>query len=150
MTTKDYLDLRPVLGAHCVQPSGALELLQGPSGQLFIAAVDVGKVALVVSGESTQRRIVVDRPVEKLALAQRLREHRDVGVAEVGRRLGRLLPGLDEALSRVAIRGTSLPIAVGLLVMMYPVLAKVRYREIGQYLYVIDPQGRISQPFQLP
>jgi ACR3 family arsenite transporter len=50
----------------------------------------------------------------------------------VGLLLGRLVPGLDEALNRVAIRGTSLPIAVGLLVMMYPVLAKVRYREIGR------------------
>jgi ACR3 family arsenite transporter len=41
--------------------------------------------------------------------------------------LGRAIPGLNDALSTVAIDGTSLPIAVGLLVMMYPVLAKVRY-----------------------
>ncbi len=46
--------------------------------------------------------------------------------------LGRLLPGLNRALGRVAIHGTSLPIAVGLLLMMYPVLAKVRYDEIGR------------------
>ena len=44
--------------------------------------------------------------------------------------LGRLVPGLNSALNRVAIHGTSLPIAVGLLLMMYPVLAKVRYTEI--------------------
>ncbi|GAA3624975.1 ACR3 family arsenite efflux transporter [Streptomyces chitinivorans] len=41
--------------------------------------------------------------------------------------LGRLVPGLNDALSRVEIGGISLPIALGLLVMMYPVLAKVRY-----------------------
>ena len=41
--------------------------------------------------------------------------------------LGRWVPGLDTALSAVEIDGISLPIAVGLLVMMYPVLAKVRY-----------------------
>jgi ACR3 family arsenite transporter len=41
--------------------------------------------------------------------------------------LGRAVPGLNDALSKVAIGGTSLPIALGLLVMMYPVLAKVRY-----------------------
>ncbi|SER48435.1 ACR3 family arsenite efflux transporter [Streptomyces qinglanensis] len=41
--------------------------------------------------------------------------------------LGRAVPGLDDALSRVEIGGISLPIAVGLLIMMYPVLAKVRY-----------------------
>jgi arsenite transporter len=56
-----------------------------------------------------------------------------IGVAMVaGLLLGRLLPGLDEVLSSVAIRGTSLPIALGLLLMMYPVLAKVRYREVGR------------------
>ena len=46
--------------------------------------------------------------------------------------LGRLVPGLNGALNRVAIHGTSLPIALGLLLMMYPVLAKVRYTEIGK------------------
>ncbi|MCX3059450.1 ACR3 family arsenite efflux transporter [Streptomyces beihaiensis] len=45
----------------------------------------------------------------------------------VGLGLGRLVPGLDGALAKVEIGGVSLPIAVGLLVMMYPVLAKVRY-----------------------
>ncbi|MET8310765.1 ACR3 family arsenite efflux transporter [Micromonospora sp. NPDC005173] len=41
--------------------------------------------------------------------------------------LGRLIPGLDDALDRVKIGGISVPIALGLLIMMYPVLAKVRY-----------------------
>ena len=46
--------------------------------------------------------------------------------------LGRVVPGLNSALNRVAVHGTSLPIALGLLLMMYPVLAKVRYTEIGR------------------
>src|SRR5665647_992310 len=49
----------------------------------------------------------------------------------VGLLLGRLVPGLDDALDAVKVGQTSLPIAIGLLLMMYPVLAKVRYREIG-------------------
>ncbi|MFI1375607.1 ACR3 family arsenite efflux transporter [Streptomyces longwoodensis] len=45
----------------------------------------------------------------------------------VGLGLGRLVPGLGDALAQVTVTGVSLPIALGLLVMMYPVLAKVRY-----------------------
>lgn len=47
----------------------------------------------------------------------------------VGLGLGRFIPGLDSALEAVTIGEVSLPIALGLLVMMYPVLAKVRYDE---------------------
>ncbi|MEU0986765.1 ACR3 family arsenite efflux transporter [Streptomyces sp. NPDC005953] len=49
----------------------------------------------------------------------------------VGLGLGRLVPGLGEALARITVAGVSLPIALGLLVMMYPVLAKVRYDRVG-------------------
>nr|WP_272497140.1 ACR3 family arsenite efflux transporter [Actinomadura terrae] len=45
----------------------------------------------------------------------------------VGLGLGRAIPGLDGTLAKVEIGGISLPIALGLLIMMYPVLAKVRY-----------------------
>jgi ACR3 family arsenite transporter len=45
--------------------------------------------------------------------------------------LGRVVTGLDDALASVEVGSVSLPIAVGLLVMMYPVLAKVRYDELG-------------------
>lgn len=56
-----------------------------------------------------------------------------IGVAMgVGLGLGALIPGLESALSSVAIGGTSLPIAIGLLLMMYPVLARVRYEELGR------------------
>lgn len=48
-----------------------------------------------------------------------------------GLALGRAVPGLGEALARVTVAEVSLPIALGLLVMMYPPLAKVRYDRLG-------------------
>ncbi|MBA4179007.1 MAG: arsenical-resistance protein [Anaerolinea sp.] len=51
-----------------------------------------------------------------------------IGLAMVaGLALGRVFPGLNDQLDRVKVDTTSLPIAIGLLGMMYPVLAKVRY-----------------------
>ena len=56
-----------------------------------------------------------------------------IGLAmAAGLLLGRRLPGIADALDAVTVGSVSLPIAVGLLVMMYPVLAKVRYDEVGQ------------------
>ena len=52
----------------------------------------------------------------------------------LGLALGRLVPGIGAALDRVKVAGVSVPIGVGLLWMMYPVLAKVRYETIGQHV----------------
>ena len=49
----------------------------------------------------------------------------------VGLLLGRLIPGLQGVLDSVTIDNTSVLIAVGLFAMMYPVLARVKYEEIG-------------------
>ncbi|HLV26064.1 MAG TPA: ACR3 family arsenite efflux transporter [Gemmatimonadales bacterium] len=52
----------------------------------------------------------------------------------LGLLLGRLWPGLGTVLDSVKVAGVSVPIAIGLLWMMYPVLAKVRYETIGVHL----------------
>ena len=48
----------------------------------------------------------------------------------VGIALGQWIPAVGEALNAIQIGGISLPIAAGLLIMMYPVLAKVRYDKL--------------------
>jgi ACR3 family arsenite transporter len=50
----------------------------------------------------------------------------------VGLGLGRGFPGLNDLLDTVKIGSVSLPIALGLLAMMYPVLAKVRYSKVTE------------------
>lgn len=52
----------------------------------------------------------------------------------LGLALGRAFPGLGASLDRVKVAGVSVPIGIGLLWMMYPVLAKVRYESIGQHV----------------
>jgi len=50
----------------------------------------------------------------------------------IGLGTGRLIPDLNDWLDTVKIGTVSLPIAIGLLAMMYPVLAKVRYSQVGE------------------
>ncbi|WP_394361499.1 ACR3 family arsenite efflux transporter [Amycolatopsis sp. SB7-3] len=54
-----------------------------------------------------------------------------IGAMGAGLLLGSVIPGLREVLDAVKIGQVSLPIALGLLLMMYPVLAKVRYDRLG-------------------
>ncbi|HEY8294525.1 MAG TPA: ACR3 family arsenite efflux transporter [Micrococcaceae bacterium] len=83
---------------------------------------------------STQTQSSLPAPAEaavvgKLSTLDRFLPVWIIAAMAVGLLSGRFIPGLNSALDSVKVGSVSLPIAVGLLVMMYPVLAKVRYDE---------------------
>lgn len=70
--------------------------------------------------------------LRRLAALDRLLPVWIIAAMACGLALGRWVPAVTSTLDAVEVGATSLPIALGLLLMMYPVLAKVRYEEIGQ------------------
>ncbi|MDP5183502.1 ACR3 family arsenite efflux transporter [Blastococcus sp. BMG 814] len=83
--------------------------------------------------ETARTDVAADAPVlQKLSTLDRFLPVWIIAAMALGLALGRWVPGLDDALSAVEVGDVSLPIAVGLLLMMYPVLAKVRYSELDR------------------
>jgi ACR3 family arsenite transporter len=83
--------------------------------------------------ETARPGVADDAPVlQKLSTLDRFLPVWIIAAMALGLALGRWVPGLDDALTAVEVGDVSLPIAVGLLLMMYPVLAKVRCSELDR------------------
>lgn len=80
----------------------------------------------------TDHTVATEAPVlDRLSLLDRFLPVWIIAAMALGLALGRLIPDLNDWLDTVKIGTVSLPIAVGLMAMMYPVLAKVRYSQVG-------------------
>jgi len=84
----------------------------------------------------------VPQPVKRLSWTDRLLTLYVFLAMALGLILGNLVPSTKDVLATVQFVGVSLPIAVGLLVMMYPILVKVNYSALpalfsGKKVYVL-------------
>ena len=92
--------------------------------------VGLGAVSDTVA-ETVRADTDLDTPVmQRLSTLDRFLPVWIVAAMALGLILGRAIPGLNDALDTVKVASVSPPIAIGLLLMMYPVLAKVRYGEL--------------------
>ena len=72
-------------------------------------------------------------PVKGMGLIDRLLPVWILAAMAVGVSIGKLEPGLKEDLESIRLADVSLPVGLGLIWMMYPILAKVRYGSMAGF-----------------
>jgi ACR3 family arsenite transporter len=73
-----------------------------------------------------------EAPAKRLSFLDRYLTGWIFAAMALGIALGSLAPAVPRALNAMSVGSTSIPIAVGLILMMFPPLAKVRYETLGQ------------------
>ena len=99
-----------------------------------IEVAEARRDASVAAGAPNQTHLESMSVIRRLSTLDRFLPVWIFAAMALGLVLGRLFPDLGTILDRVKLAGVSVPIGVGLLWMMYPVLAKVRYETIGRHV----------------